>query len=56
MMGLRNGDIIKSVNRQAVDSPEKAFEAYQKFKNESQIEVVVRRNNNDLTLRYDINQ
>lgn len=55
MMGLRNGDIIKSVNKQPVDNPEKAIEAYQKFKEESQIEVVVRRNNKDVTLRYDIN-
>jgi general secretion pathway protein C len=54
-MGLRNGDIIKSVNKQPVDNPEKAFEAYQKLKEESQIEVVVRRNNKDVTLRYDIN-
>ncbi len=54
-MGLRNGDIIKSVNKQPVDNPEKAFEAYQKLKEESQIEVVVRRNNKDVTLRFDIN-
>jgi general secretion pathway protein C len=53
-MGLRNGDIIKSVNREPVDNPEKAFEAYQKFKKESQIEVVVLRNNKEVTLRYDV--
>jgi general secretion pathway protein C len=54
-MGLRNGDVIRSVNKQPFNNPEKAFEAYQKFKEESQIEVVVRRNNKDITLRYDIN-
>lgn len=54
-MGLRNGDIIKSVNREPVDNPEKAFEAYQKFKKESQIEVVVLRNNKEVTLQYDVN-
>ena len=56
MMGLRNGDVIKSVNRQAVDNPEKAFAAYQQFKKESQIEVVVLRGNREVTLRYDINE
>ena len=55
MMGLRNGDVIKSVNREPIDNPEKAFEAYQKFKQESQIEVVVLRNNRETTLKYDIN-
>jgi len=55
MMGLRNGDVIKSVNREPIDNPEKAFEAYQKFKQESQIEVIVLRNNREMTLKYDIN-
>ncbi|MGA1791464.1 MAG: type II secretion system protein GspC [bacterium] len=55
MMGLRNGDVIKSVNREPIDNPEKAFEAYQKFKQEPQIEVVVLRNNREMTLKYDIN-
>ncbi|MGA1795949.1 MAG: type II secretion system protein GspC [bacterium] len=55
-MGLRNGDVIRSVNQIPVDNAEKAFEAYQKLRNESRIEVVVLRNNKEVTLQYDINE
>jgi len=53
-MGLRNGDVIKSVNKIPVDNAEKAFEAYQKVKSEPRVEVVVLRNNKEITLQYDI--
>ncbi|MGA1869229.1 MAG: type II secretion system protein GspC [bacterium] len=55
-MGVKSGDIIRSVNGQAVNSPEKAFEAYQTFKNSSAIELVVTRNRKEITLKYDINE
>ncbi len=55
-MGLRSGDIIKSVNGEAITNPEKAFEAYQRLKNESRINVIVNRNNQELNLTYDISE
>ncbi|MGA1823264.1 MAG: type II secretion system protein GspC [bacterium] len=55
-MGVKSGDIIQSVNGQAVNSPEKAFEAYQTFKNSSAIELILIRNRKEITLKYDINE
>ena len=54
-MGLRNGDVIRSVNQIPVDNAEKAFKAYQQLRNESRIQVVVLRSNKEITLQYDIN-
>jgi general secretion pathway protein C len=53
-MGVMQGDIIKEVNGEPVDSPEKAFSAYQKFKNESNVKIVIERQNQLHTLTYDI--
>ncbi|MBN2372535.1 PDZ domain-containing protein [bacterium] len=54
-MGMKSGDIIRSVNGQPVDSPEKAFQAYQRLQNESRIQVNILRNNREISLQYDIN-
>lgn len=54
-MGLKNGDIIRSVNGQPVNNPDKAFEAYQRLRNDPHIQVNVLRNNEEISLKYDIN-
>lgn len=54
-MGLKSGDIIKSVNGESVNSPESAFEAYQRLKNESRIQVNLIRAGKEVNLKYDIN-
>ena len=53
-LGIIPGDIIKEVNGEPVNSPEKAFSAYQKFKSEANIRVVIKRKNQLQTLNYDI--
>ncbi|MEW5800851.1 MAG: type II secretion system protein GspC [bacterium] len=53
-LGIMPGDVIKEVNGEAVDSPEKAFAAYQKFKNESNVKIIIERQNQLHTLTYDI--
>jgi type II secretion system protein C len=53
-LGLVPGDIVKEVNGEPVDSPEKAYAAYQKFKNESNVKIVIERQNQVHTLTYDI--
>lgn len=53
-LGVMQGDVIKEVNGEPVDSPEKAFAAYQKFKNESNVKIVIERQNQLHTLTYDI--
>jgi len=53
-LGVMQGDIIKEVNGEPVDSPEKAFAAYQKFKTESNVKIVIERQNQLHTLTYDI--
>lgn len=41
--GLMNGDVVKTVNGHAVDSPEKALEAYAKVKTASRISMELER-------------
>ncbi|MEW6380838.1 MAG: type II secretion system protein GspC [bacterium] len=53
-LGIMPGDIVKEVNGEAVNSPEKAYAAYLKFKNEPNIKVVIERQNQLQTLTYDI--
>jgi len=53
-LGVMPGDLIKEVNGEPVNSPEKAFAAYQKFKNEANVQVSLERKNQPITLNYDI--
>jgi general secretion pathway protein C len=53
-LGVEQGDVIKEVNGEPVDSPEKAFAAYQKFKSEPNVKIVIERQNQLHTLNYDI--
>jgi general secretion pathway protein C len=53
-LGVMPGDIIKEVNGELVDSPERAFTAYQKFKNEPNIRILIERQNQPQTLIYDV--
>ena len=53
-LGVMPGDLIKEVNGELVNSPEKAFAAYQKFKNEANVRVLLERQNQPITLNYDI--
>jgi general secretion pathway protein C len=53
-MGLHDGDVIKGVNGFELMSPKTIFEAYRKYKDRSIIELQLLRNDNPVTLTYNI--
>jgi general secretion pathway protein C len=53
-MGLRDGDIIKGVNGFGLHSPTKVFEAYRRYKNDSLIQLQLIRDEEPITLTYNI--
>lgn len=53
-LGLRVGDVIRSVNGQPVNNMDEVMKMYQQFGNSSQINVDVMRGGRNETLHYDI--
>ncbi len=53
-LGLKTGDILKGVNGEAVDSPQKAMELYQALKNSNDIQLDITRNGQSSTLNYEL--
>ncbi len=53
-IGVRNGDILTSVNGYGLDSPDKILEVYGKLKDSSQITVEILRRGKPLSLEYSI--
>ncbi|RMD96813.1 MAG: hypothetical protein D6812_16400 [Deltaproteobacteria bacterium] len=53
-IGLKNGDILKSVNGMEIDSPERALELFEEFKNATNISLEVDRRGSSETLNYSI--
>jgi general secretion pathway protein C len=53
-IGLKNGDILKTVNDNELNDPANALQIFEKLKSERNIAVKVNRNRQDLTLRYEI--
>ena len=53
-IGLRSGDVIKGVNDEAITSPNKALELYEKLKNEDNVSVDIERRGRKLTNEYSI--
>ncbi len=51
-IGLRNVDIIKSVNGETLESPEKALQLFQFLKTEDTFRIVLERNGRQMTLTY----
>ncbi len=49
-MGVRSGDIIRSVNGLPIRTPEDAFAAYQELQSESAVEVELERNGESTTI------
>jgi len=54
-LGIKRGDIIKSINGQEIDSYGAAFKAYGGIKGANMLTVVIVRNNKELELEYEIN-
>ncbi len=53
-LGFKAMDVIKSVNGQSVNSPTKAMELYQSFRNEDRIQITIERNGRNETLNYTV--
>jgi len=53
-LGLKNGDILKSVNDNSLTDPSQALKIFEQLKNERSISVRVERNGTETSLRYDI--
>jgi len=53
-LGIRSGDIIKSVNGTTIDSPTKALELFEQLKSSSDIKVDVERRGQPKTLSFNI--
>ena len=54
-LGLARGDVIKSINGQAINSYEAAFQIYQNMDNIDNLSLVVTRGNEEKELEYEIN-
>jgi general secretion pathway protein C len=53
-IGLRNGDIIQSINGTPLDDPSSALGLMQNFRSAQQLNVTILRNKESLTLQYNI--
>lgn len=51
-LGLQRGDILKGVNGEPVDSPQKAMELYQALKSAENIQLEITRGGSSTTLNY----
>lgn len=54
-LGFQNGDVIKGVNGEPVDSPAKAMELYNTLKNSNNIKIKVERDGRDTDFDYNVN-
>ncbi len=55
-LGVRAGDIIRSVNGVPVRTPEDAFKAYQDLQNESNVQLELERNGQSVTVSVPLKQ
>jgi type II secretion system protein C len=53
-LGLRNNDVVKKVNGQAINKPEDVFQAYSQLQRDSNIELEIERGGRSEILRYEI--
>ncbi len=53
-LGIRSGDVIKQVNGQAIDSPNKAMMLFEELRNNKQLGLDIERRGQKRTLEYDI--
>ncbi len=55
-LGFQVGDIIKSVNGEAIHNPQKALELFDKFKTSSDVKVLVERDGKEVEYKYGVNE
>jgi general secretion pathway protein C len=53
-LGVKRGDIIQTINGLPISDPDRAYQAYQQFKEETSIQIEVLRGGQPMTLTYEI--
>lgn len=53
-IGIRNGDVIHSVNGQVIDSPQRAMQLYQQLQQTGDVALVIERGGRQQTINYAI--
>lgn len=53
-IGLKNGDVIQKINGFEINSPDKAFEVYQKLKDSKAINIEINRGGSNMSMDYTI--
>jgi len=53
-IGLKNGDVIQKINGFEINSPDKAFEVYQKLKDARAINIDIKRGGSNMSFDYTI--
>ena len=54
-LGLRRGDVLKSINGEALDSYNAAFEAYKNINDATSVTLTIERGKKEMELEYEIN-
>ena len=54
LVGLRDGDVVQTVNGQDLDSKQKAFQILKKARTQSKIDIHVLRNGKAKNLSFDL--
>jgi len=53
-LGLKRGDVVQTINGLPISDPDRAYQAYQQFKEETSVQVEVLRGGKPMTLSYEI--
>jgi general secretion pathway protein C len=53
-LGVRNGDMLRTINGFAMASPDTALEAYSRLRSADKLTLAVKRQNKELTIEYNI--
>jgi len=53
-LGVRNGDMLRTINGFAMASPDTALEAYSRLRSADKLTLAVKRQNQELTIEYNI--
>lgn len=53
-LGVRNGDMLRTINGFSMTSPDTALEAYSRLRTADKLTLAVKRQNNEMTIEYNI--
>ena len=53
-LGVRNGDMLRTINGFAMASPDTALQAYSRLRSADKLTLAIKRQNNEMTIEYNI--